>query len=188
VLASSVTTPTATVSSSTPYTGTPIALPATFEAEDFDKGGQGVAYHDLTPGNAGGQYRTLEDVDIIVSKDRAGGGYVVNDFQTGEWLAYTVDVPATGRYDLAIRASSAHRKGTPAFRIEVDGVDLTGPVAVPLTRNWNTFEWVGKQGIELAAGKRVIRLVAVSEYFNVNQLRVLASTLTSAAMPVEPSP
>src|SRR5438477_868324 len=41
----------------TPYTGTPIAGPGSFEAENFDLGGEGVAYHGKTPGNPGGNYR-----------------------------------------------------------------------------------------------------------------------------------
>ena len=64
-----------------PYTGTPFAVPAQFEAEDFDNGGEGVAYHDNTPGNQGGQYRPNEDVDIVT----ISGGYAVNNFETGEW-------------------------------------------------------------------------------------------------------
>src|SRR5437762_11755686 len=67
----------------TPYTGTPIAVPGSFEAENFDLGGEGVAYHDYTPGNQGGAYRLTEDVDIVVSSDALGGGYVVNNFETG---------------------------------------------------------------------------------------------------------
>jgi len=51
--------------SQSPYTGTPFAAPGSFEAENFDLGGEGVAYHDAVAGNAGGQYRTAEDVDII---------------------------------------------------------------------------------------------------------------------------
>ena len=74
---------TASASASTPFTGTPFTIPGTFEAEDFDRGGEGVAYHDNVPGNAGGQYRPNEDVDIIVSSDSAGGGFVVNNFETG---------------------------------------------------------------------------------------------------------
>jgi hypothetical protein len=38
----------------TPYTGTAIALPAVLPAANFDKGGEGVAYHDLSTGNSGG--------------------------------------------------------------------------------------------------------------------------------------
>src|SRR2546421_9797744 len=57
----------------TPFRGSAFAIPATFEAEDFDLGGEGVAYHDKVPGNAGGQYRTSEEVDIIGSLEPAGG-------------------------------------------------------------------------------------------------------------------
>src|SRR5205814_1080735 len=91
----------------TPYTGTPIAVPGSFEAENFDLGGEGVAYHDNTPGNQGGAYRLTEDVDIVVSSDALGGGYVVNNFETGEWLAYTINVAASDQYNIEIRASSA---------------------------------------------------------------------------------
>src|SRR2546425_158036 len=89
-----------------PYSGTPIPVPGTFEAEDFDRGGEGVAYHDNVKGNAGGQYRTSEDVDIIASSDSAGGGYVVNNFETGEWLIYTINVQTSGFYGLELRASN----------------------------------------------------------------------------------
>ena len=33
---------------STPYRGTPIALPGTLQLEDYDNGGEGIAYHDLS--------------------------------------------------------------------------------------------------------------------------------------------
>ncbi len=55
----------------TPYSGVPIVIPGSLEAENFDFGGEGVAYHDNTPGNQGGQYRLSEDVDLIVSTDSA---------------------------------------------------------------------------------------------------------------------
>src|SRR5439155_9639927 len=101
-----------------PYSGTPIPVPGTFEAENFDRGGEGVAYHDNVPGNAGGQYRTSEDVDIIASSDSAGGGYVVNNFETGEWLAYTINVANSTIYDIELRVAS--RLLTSSFHIEID--------------------------------------------------------------------
>src|SRR5262249_59872736 len=123
-------TPLAAQTASSPYSGTPIALPATFEASKFDKGGEGVAYHDLVPGNAGGQFRLTEDVDIIASTDTAGGPYAINNFQTGEWLAYTVNVPSNANYDLAIRAPS-HMPTTRTVHMEGDGADLTRAGSVP---------------------------------------------------------
>ena len=160
--------------SGTPYSGTPIALPKAFEASKFDKGGQNVAYKDLTAGNAGGQFRTTEDVDIIASTDTAGGPYAVNNFQTGEWLAYTVNVPSNGNYDLAIRASN-NQATAGTFHMEVDGSNVTQSISVPRTNSWNTFQWFGKQNVPLTAGKHVIKVVSEQQYFNMSAVSVLAS-------------
>ena len=157
----------------TPYGGTPVALPGVFEAENFDRGGEGVGYHDNVAGNAGGQYRTGEDVDIIVSADSAGGGYVINNFETGEWLAYTVNIASTGFYDIALRVSSTFTNS--AFHVEVDGVDVTGPIMVPSTGGWNVFQWIGKAAVALPGGTHVLRIVADQQYFNLNQVRVTAT-------------
>ena len=164
----------------TPYTGTPVALPKAFAAANFDKGGAGVAYRDLTSGNAGQVYRTTEDVDLVSSTDSSANGYAVNNIQSGEWLNYTVDVPADGKYDLAIRASS--NQTTPAaFHIELDGVNVTGPISVPKTASWSTFQWVGKQGVNLTKGRRVLKVVADTQYFNMAALSVLASASATPA-------
>jgi hypothetical protein len=49
----------------------------------FNDGGERVAYHDNVAGNAGGQYRTAEDVDIIAATANASG-FVVYNFETCE--------------------------------------------------------------------------------------------------------
>ena len=51
---------------STPFGGTPAPIPGLIEAENFDDGGEGIAYHDLTTGNTTGQYRQT-DVDIATT-------------------------------------------------------------------------------------------------------------------------
>jgi hypothetical protein len=184
---SSPTSPTSSYAG-TPYSGTAIALPGTIEVENFDKGGQGVAFNDLSAGNAGGQYRTAEAVDIVASNDAAGGGFVVNNFQTGEWMAYTVNIATAGSYDIAIRASNNF--GAPgAFHVELDGTNITGSVPVPVTGAWNTYQWVTKTGVTLPAGRHVLKLVSDKQYFNVNQLRVSANgTSTATPTPTSPTP
>src|SRR5437899_1428221 len=167
-----------------PFYGTPFAIPGSFEAEDFDRGGEGVAYHDNVPGNAGGQYRPNEDVDIIVSSDPAGGGYVVNNFETGEWLNYTVNAQTATNYDIELRVSSQFSAS--AFHIEIDGQNVTGSVVVPNTGNWNSFQWVGKKGVALSAGLHVLRIFADQQYFNLNSVRVLQSTTSNAPPPPAP--
>jgi hypothetical protein len=153
-----------------PYSGTPIAVPATIRAELFDRGGEGVAYHDQVPGNAGGQFRPEEDVDIIASPDAKLGPYVVNNFQTGEWMLYTINVPSGRIYDIDIRASTT--SSTSAYHIEIDGTNVTGTVSVPRTGSWSTFKWGGRKRVKLTAGTHVLKIVADREYFNLNAIRL----------------
>jgi hypothetical protein len=173
--------------SGTPFGGTPIAVPKAFEAEDFDKGGEGVAYRDLTATNVTGLYRPGEAVDIVASTDAAGGGHVVNYFQTGEWMAYTLNVPADGSYDISIRAANKNIEGA-AFRAQVDGVDVTGSVPVAATGSWDTFKWVGKSGVPLKAGKRILKIIAEKEYFDVNAVSVLAAGTGGSTPPQNQPP
>jgi hypothetical protein len=48
------------------------------------------------------------------------------------------------------------------FRIEVDGVDRTGPIAVPNTGGWQTWQTITKSGVSLSAGQHVLRVVFLS--------------------------
>jgi hypothetical protein len=152
-------------------------VPASIEAENFDRGGEGVGYHDNVSGNGGGQYRTSEDVDIIASSDALGGDYVVSNFETGEWLAYTVEVTSGAEYDIELRASSA--LSTSAFHVEIDGQDVTGRVSVPNTGNWPNFQWLGGKRVFLSAGTHLMKIVADQEHFDLNAIRVSAPTATT---------
>jgi len=159
-------------SASTPFGGVAATLPGTIEAENFDDGGQSVAYFDTTPGNRGGAYRQT-DVDIEVTTD-TGGGWDVGWTRPGEWLQYTADVGATGTYALELRVASASTGGT--LRVEVDGVDVTGTLVVPNTGGWQAWQTIRKDGIVLQAGRCRIRLVFVAAgtngIANVNYLRI----------------
>jgi hypothetical protein len=140
---------------STPFTGTPIALPGRVEAENYDKGGEGVAYHDTTSGNAGGVYRS-DAVDLQTASD-TGGGYKVKSAVAGEWLNYTVSIASGGTYTLDARVCSSGAGGK--FHIEVDGVNVTGSMTVPDTGSWNAFTTITKTGVSLPAGTHVFRLM-----------------------------
>lgn len=81
-------------SGSSPYKS--VQLPGVVQAEDFDNGGQSIAYADSDAGNNGEVYRST-DVDLTACSD-TGGGYEVYNFATGEWLNYTVNVSTAGSY------------------------------------------------------------------------------------------
>jgi hypothetical protein len=110
---------------------------------------------DSSTGNLGGRYRTT-DVDIESTSD-SGGGYDVGWVFTGEWLKYTVNVTTAGIYDLDIRVASGGTGGT--FHIEVNGVALTGPISVPNTGGWQTWQSIRVSGVTLSGGSQVWRFV-----------------------------
>ncbi len=138
-----------------PYPSTPAAIPGISEAENFDQGGQFVSYNDTSAGNKGGAYRAT-DVDIGPATD-ATGGYYVGWTPAGEWLKYTVNVATTGTYTLETRVANVGTGGS--FHLEVDGVDRTGPIAVPDTGGWQTWQTLATSGIPLTAGQRTIRVM-----------------------------
>jgi uncharacterized protein (DUF2141 family) len=163
----------AAASSTTPYAGTPAALPGTLQAENFDEGSAGQAYVDSTTTNSGGQYRTTA-VDIESASD-SGGGYDVGWGMAGEWLKYTVNVAAAGSYDVDLRVASAGTGGT--VQLEVNCTDGTGPLPIPNTGGWQTWKTIRKPGVSLPAGVQSWRLVmdsngASGAVGNINYIRV----------------
>jgi hypothetical protein len=138
----------------TPFKGTPFAVGSRIEAEDFDNGGEGVAFHDTTAANIDGKYRATA-VDIGVSGD-GGGGHHVSYAVAGEWLEYTINVMTQGTYALSARVASP-RDGA-KFRVEVDGLNVTGSLAVPNTGGWQSFRVISKSGLVLSAGTHVLRV------------------------------
>lgn len=75
-----------------PFNGEPLTIPGLVEAEEFDLGGEGYAYHDTTVGNTG-PLRVDEDVDTVAFSEGNGTGYAV-DAADDEWLVFTVDTTA----------------------------------------------------------------------------------------------
>jgi glucosylceramidase len=158
-----------------PWGGVAAAVPGTIQVENFNTGGQGVAYNDIDAANQGGQYRTTEGVDIEASSD-AGGGYNAGWADAGEWLKYTVNVTTAGSYNLTARVAS--QTGGASFHVEVDGVNATGALAVGATGGWQTWADVTRAGISLQAGQHVLRLVFDAPGGNYNYL-----ALTSGSAP-----
>ncbi len=161
---------------SSPYGGKPWAIPGLIQAEDFDEGGEGVAYHDTEPENkgepfGGGAYRK-SGVDLEPATD-AGPCLVVAFLAPGEWFQYTVNVERSGMYAFEARAATIKDKA--ALRVEIDGSDVGGVVTLPNTGAWNSkFATATRPGIKLTKGKHVVRVLVAGEGFNLEHLRFTA--------------
>lgn len=135
---------------------TVIGANTTLQAEDFDAGNEGQAYHDTTGGNQGGNNYRNTGVDLISAND-SGSTRAVGLIKAGEWLKYTVNVQQGGTYNLEFRLAAIKSGGQ--FHLEIDGKNVTGTLGVPDTRSWTSYTTVVKGGVGLSAGKHTLRLV-----------------------------
>lgn len=123
-----------------------LEYPGQIRVWEFDDGGPGVAYRD-TDRAGEALYRGVVRTDF--------DGLVLTRTRPGEWLEYTVDSTG-GVYDIGFSVASAGRGGS--FHLELDGVDLTGRIAVPNTGGRKKFRTLTRQ-ITLPAGNPTLRLV-----------------------------
>lgn len=149
-----------------PYKGQARMIPGRIEAEEYDQGGEGLAFHESnTNGNEGKASLRNDEVDIEDTRD-SEGGYNVSYILNGEWLEYSINVSNTGKYDLDVRvATDGDDK---LFHIEMDGVDITGPIKVPNTGGWQTWRTVKLNDINLTGGEHIMRIVFDASYMNLN--------------------
>ena len=185
------TIPTTTVTETTttqPQTGQApyktFIVPCRVEAEDYDSGGEGIAYHDTTPENQGMDYRLAESVDID-----AGGVRHIGYVQSGEWVEYTVNVLATGTYPTSFRVGSWYPElGTRSITVSVDG-SARGTVTVPITGSDRLYETVTVP-LALNAGQQTIRLTFNGARQNLDYFEMNAGTVptTTTMVPTSTTP
>jgi hypothetical protein len=152
------------------YTGTPVSLPGIVEAEYYDKGGEGVAYHDTDSENNAVAYnkdtlRPDEGVDIEATND---GSYNIGWIEDGEYTNYTVNVSEDGYYDIEAKLAS---KYTGILRVIFSANGATREFAAENTGDWQNWTTVTKKGIYLTAGKQVLKM-EFSGSFNIDRLTI----------------
>lgn len=154
---------------STPFKNQPIALPGIVEAEDFDKGANGVAYSDTDNSNTGGKYRTDSGVDIDNTTD---GGYFVGWTSAGEWLEYTVKVDEEQLMVWSAKVASSMNGA--AFRIYMGDTDITGKISVPINSAYTEVR--GRTKVKMPVGTYALRLVIEGASCNIDKITFETST------------
>jgi hypothetical protein len=139
------------------YQGSPQQIPGKVYCAYYDRGGEGVAYHDSDAKNNGSgalnpadgsylnEFRLDEGVDISYTKfgrdtkiddteyDKAQpppNMFYVGWTAPGEWFNITVNVEKAGRYSADLLYTS-NRGGT--IGLDVNGEPLAGPVTIEST-------------------------------------------------------
>jgi beta-glucanase (GH16 family) len=124
--------------------GEPAAVPGTIQAEHWNYGKEGIAFHDKEKASKG-SFRAKGGVDAELE--------YVTQTADGEWLNYTVRVANPGKYRLTARARSSAPAG-----IEVLLNDVPEPVGkVDVTGGGDWAEY-SAGGVELPAGEHILKL------------------------------
>ena len=152
-----------------PFNGVVAELPGVIEAENFDEGADGVAFHDSDSSNQGDKnYRSNGGgVDIVKVGD---DNYGINNTKDGEWLEYTVDVKEAGLYSLD--ADVASLSGGRFHLLETGSMTfLSSYIDVPKTGGNSDFaQFHVRLSVPLEVGRQVIRLCVDKGGFTIDKL------------------
>ena len=155
-----------------PYGGTPAPIPGTVQAENYDTGGQGVAYNVTSVNGTANNYRP-DVVDIEVTTD-TGGGHNLGWTAAGQWFKYTVNVTSAGTYAVTFRVAALNAV-TDAFHISnSSGTNLTGNISVPATGAWQSWTNV-MATFTLPAGQQILTFNQDHPGWNINYFSVSAN-------------
>lgn len=148
-------------------------LPGTLQAENFDSGAEGMAYHDSDTKDEGGtSYRSDNGgVDIVTGN----GGYAIGYTSSGEWLEYTVNVTKAGVYKYEAYVSSGVTSSSFSMSLSTDeGLEsLTESLTVPCVKSndWSTYRTLqGRLLIPLEEGQQVIRINITGSSCNIDKI------------------
>lgn len=138
------------------YPGGPQAIPGKVQLEYYNRGGEGIAYHDTDSINSGSgrlnpadgnylnEFRIKESVDISYTKSRDIDNHQFNLVnpemdqlyvgwtEPGEWIMYTVNVQTVGSYKIGLMYTS---NAGGHISLSINGKDQTGPMEITTTNN-----------------------------------------------------
>ncbi|MBK8808270.1 MAG: cellulase family glycosylhydrolase [Bacteroidales bacterium] len=150
-------------------------IPGIVEAENYDEGGEGIAYYDASLGNAGNKYRT-DNVDIEATTD-ISAGFNLGWTDTGDWLEYSINAKGAGDYSIELRVAANGAAGS--FRLLLDGEVIVPITSVASTGGWQTWITLAlPDKVTIAEGNHILRLEIVSGGFNLNNISFGLDTYT----------
>lgn len=157
-----------------------IEIPGIIQAENFDKGGEGLSFHDSDSNREGDtNYRSDgEGVDFV----KGNGGTCIGYTAKNEWLEYTINVTEAGKYKYIATVSSGTTGS--GFKISlVKGKTTTtlATINVPQTgsNDWSKYTTVeGEFSKELEAGEQILRFTITGANCNIDKVELISANTT----------
>lgn len=141
-------------------------IPGAIEAVEYDYGGEGISYHDITSGNEGQGPRQDNDVD---TENGDNGNPNVGWIDSGEWLEYTITVDSSSFYEVSLRVATNNASGGP-FSILFNDEEKLGGVVVSNTGGWATFKTINAGTVYLTVEDSLMRINFNNGGFNLGRI------------------
>lgn len=152
------------------------SIPGTIQAEDFDFGGEGIAYHNNTPDDGQKAARPGEGIGTEPTGD-TGGGYDVGWTNAGEWLEYTLSSVKDGLYNVLVRAAAPNTGASVTVK-QIKGTSTgdtvtIGIISIKATGDWQVYatnKAIGGNAVNITSGNKIniIRLEFNTGGLNLN--------------------
>jgi hypothetical protein len=155
-----------------PYGGTPAPIPGTVQAENYDTGGQGVAYNVTSVNGTANSYRS-DGVDLEATTD-TGGGDNMGWTAAGQWFRYTVNVASAGTYSVTFRLAAINAVTDGLHVSNSSGTNISGNINVPATGAWQTWTNVTVR-FTLPAGQQTLTINQDNPGWNINYVSFAAT-------------
>ena len=145
----------------------PGTMPGLLEAEDAP------SFFDTDMINEGGVYRSDGlDVETCTVCLRTGSdGYNVGWIAAGEWLEFPVTFAASGSYKVRVRYTTPDTGQS--LRVKLNGVDVTGQLALPQTGGWGNWQDVTGPSFSANAGTATIRIELLSDMVSLDMIEII---------------
>ncbi|MCG8698931.1 MAG: cellulase family glycosylhydrolase, partial [Bacteroidales bacterium] len=154
-----------------PVVTEPHTIPGVISSLEYDsvigRIGQGIAYYDIDAVFKGDGPRSHEQMDL----ERNNIAY----FMDTEWVEYTIKSKASGTFDITIECASAKSLG--AFKLMLDGTDISEKIDVPATGGWQTYQKFTTTNVNISQGTHILRVQAMGNEFNVRDIIFEAGTV-----------
>jgi len=143
-----------------------VSVPFRVRAVDFTTFNDSDTVHEGTCGSGPVDQQTVSDNGVT-----CGVAYT----KPGEWLEYSLQVAATGKFNLVSRvAGNASGK---TIRLLIDGVAVGGSQSVP-SAGWTAFADRPVSNVALTAGAHTLRVLFETGDTNLNYVDVTPGTVT----------
>ena len=129
-----------------------LPIPGKVEAEYFDHGGEGVAYHNVTHLKSRKQRKHCQRPNDAIELEVYDERCVVSRSAYKEWMSYTVNVLQNGIYDINVHYSNAGPKGS-MFIAKGNPKNILQEQDLPSTGKEKNFEVMNFKNVPLTKGE-----------------------------------